>query len=130
MEMHDQPQAAGLSGPAPDETVTPVFRHAIPNVASRDLVAVEVRYPPGGASLAHRHAPSAFIFAYVLSGEVRSQVDDQPPRTYRAGESFYEVPGSRHLESRNASPDHPASMLAVFVVDPDDQELTIVTTAS
>jgi quercetin dioxygenase-like cupin family protein len=110
---------------APVETVTPVFRHEIPNVDHRAMVAVVVTYPPGGKSPVHRHAPSAFIYAHVLSGAVRSQVDGAPPATFRAGEGFYEDPGSHHTVSENASSTEPASMLAIFIVDPDDEELTI-----
>lgn len=81
-------------------------------------------YPPAGASLPHEHAKSAFIFAYVLSGEIESQVNNEPKRVYRAGESFYETPGSTHLVSRNASKKDPAKLLAVFIVDTGDKELT------
>jgi quercetin dioxygenase-like cupin family protein len=106
------------------ETVTPHFQEAIPNIPGKSLVAVVVDYKPGGASPAHTHARSAFIFAYVLSGEIESQVNEGPRRVYRAGESFYETPGSRHPVSRNASKTRPARLLAVFVVDSDDKELT------
>src|SRR5947207_1170589 len=61
------------------------------------------------------------IFAYVLSGEIESQVNDGPKRVYRAGESFYETPGSSHPVSRNASKTEPAKLLEVFVVDTDDK---------
>ncbi len=57
------------------ETVTPVFNKALPNVEGKNLTAALVSYPPGAKSPSHRHASSAFIFAYVLSGEIRSQVD-------------------------------------------------------
>jgi quercetin dioxygenase-like cupin family protein len=106
------------------ETVTPHFEKTISNIPGKSLVAVVVDYKPGGASPSHTHARSAFIFAYVLSGEVESQVNDGPPRVYRTGESFYETPGSRHPISRNASKTRPARLLAVFVVDTDDKELT------
>jgi len=112
-------------GAFPDETVTPVFRHDIPNVDRRTMVAVVVRYPPGGRSSVHRHAPSAFIYAHVLSGAIRSQVDDGQPRTFGPGQGFYENPGSRHMLSENASAIEAASMLAIFIVDPDEDELTI-----
>jgi quercetin dioxygenase-like cupin family protein len=107
------------------ETVTPHFQKAITNIPGKSLVAVVVDYKPGGASPSHTHARSAFIFAYVLSGEIESQVNEGPRRVYRAGESFYETPGSRHPISRNASKTRPARLLAVFVVDTDDKELTI-----
>jgi len=106
------------------ETITPHFEKAIPNIPGKSLVALVVDYAPGGASPPHAHAKSAFVFAYVVSGEIESQVNDGPKRVYRAGESFYETPGSSHPVSRNASKTEPAKLLAVFVVDTDDKALT------
>jgi quercetin dioxygenase-like cupin family protein len=109
---------------APEATVKPNFAQAIPNLPGKSLVAVEVSYPPGGASAPHHHARSAFIYAYVVAGEIQSQVDDGPVRTYRAGESFYEAPGAHHRVSGNASKTQPAKLLAVFVVDTGEHPLT------
>jgi quercetin dioxygenase-like cupin family protein len=106
------------------EQVKPVFEHVIPNAQAKSMVAVVVNYPPGGKSPAHHHAKSAFIYAYVSSGAIRSQVGDEPAKVYRVGESFYEVPGSHHRISENASDKEPASLLAVFVVDSKDNPLT------
>jgi quercetin dioxygenase-like cupin family protein len=108
-----------------EETVTPVFRHDLPNVDRRTMVALVVTYPPGGKSPVHRHAPSAFIYAHVLSGAIRSKVDDGPPQIFGPGQGFYENPGSHHTVSENVSATEPASMLAIFIVDPDDAQLTI-----
>lgn len=110
---------------AADETATPVFQNALPNLPGKKLVAVRVDYGPGGKSAAHHHAPSAFIFAYVIAGAIRSQVGNEPSRVYRAGESFHEMPGSEHRISENASETEAASLLAVFVVDEGDDPLTI-----
>jgi quercetin dioxygenase-like cupin family protein len=107
------------------EQVRVAFEHALPNVEGKRIVAVTVTYPPGGKSLAHRHAASAFIYAYVLSGAIRSQVGNDPAMVYHAGEGFYELPGSRHRISENASDKEPASLLAVFIVDSKDGPLTI-----
>lgn len=106
------------------ERVKPVFEHIIPNAQGKSMVAVVVSYPPGGKSPAHHHAHSAFIYAYVLSGAIRSQVGVEPAKVYRVGEGFYEVPGSHHRISENASDKEPASLLAVFVVDSNDNPLT------
>ncbi len=106
------------------EQVKPVFEHIIPNAQGKSMVAVIVSYPPGGKSPAHHHAQSAFIYAYVLSGAIRSQVGDEPAKVYRVGEGFYELPGSHHRISENASDKEPASLLAVFVVDTNDKPLT------
>ncbi len=107
------------------ETVAPLFRHAISNIPGKSFVAVRVDYAPGAKSAAHRHAPSAFVFAYVLSGAIRSAVDDEPAKIYHTGESWFEAPGARHKVSENASATEPAQLLAVFVVDERDSELTI-----
>ena len=106
------------------ETVVPNFSHAITNIPGKSLVAVEVLYPPGGASLPHTHAKSAFIYAYVVSGAIESQVDGEPAHVYTAGQSFHEEPGAIHRISRNASKSEPAKLLAVFVVDSSDATLT------
>src|SRR3954463_15611739 len=60
------------------EEVKTVFEHAIPNVPGKSLIALLVTYPSGGRTPSHHHAKSAFIHAHVLSGAIRSQVDDEP----------------------------------------------------
>jgi len=104
------------------ETVKPVFAGALPNVPGNTLTAVLVSYAPGEKSESHHHAGS--VFAYVLSGQIRSRVSPGgPAKVYQAGESFFEPPGSSHLVSENASATEPASLLAVFVAE-DGAELT------
>ena len=105
-------------------TVTPAFRQEIPNVPGKSLVASVVEYAPGAKSPSHRHANSAFIAAYVLSGSVRSQVNDEPVKVYKAGESWFEAPGAHHRVSENASTTEPARLLAIFVVDSSERTLT------
>jgi quercetin dioxygenase-like cupin family protein len=123
--------ALGLAGPAAwaadaptHETVTPLASQAIGNIPGKRLVSVMVDYPPGVASAPHRHAGSAFIYAFVVSGEIRSAVDGGPAKVYRAGEGWFEQPGAHHTVSENASATQPARLLAVFVVDEKDQALT------
>jgi quercetin dioxygenase-like cupin family protein len=104
--------------------VTLVYEHALPNVPGKSIKGVLVEYGPGGTSSAHTHPKSAFIYATVLEGAIRSSVNDGPVVTYRKGESFSEMPGDRHSVSENASKTEPAKLLAVFVVDTDEKELT------
>ena len=117
--------ATGSAQEAPlRETVTVSVDQQIPNAPGKRLVSLIVDYPPGGSSAAHYHARSAFIYAYVLSGEIRSQVDDEPARVYRPGEAWVESPGAHHRVSENASDSEPARLLAVFIVDTADEQLT------
>src|SRR4051794_8634498 len=109
--------AAVLGGSAiAGDDVRPDFSGALPNVPGKVLTAVVVNYAPGGKSPAHHHAGS--VFAFILSGAVRSEVTPGGAvKIYKAGESFFEAPGSSHLVSENASATEPASLLAVFVAD-------------
>lgn len=105
--------------------VTVVFDHELPNVPGKSMKGVLVEYEPGGSSAAHTHPNSAFIYATVLEGAIRSQVNDGPVTVYKAGESFAELPGDRHGVSANASDTERARLLAVFVVDTGETELVI-----
>ncbi len=105
--------------------VTLVYQHELPNIPGKSVKGVLVEYGPGGSSPGHTHPQSAFIYATVLEGEILSQVDDGPVTTYKAGQSFSELPGDRHGVSANASKTKPARLLAVFVVDTNETELTI-----
>jgi quercetin dioxygenase-like cupin family protein len=104
--------------------VTLVYDHELPNVPGKSMKGVLVEYAPGGFSEGHTHPVSAFIYATVLEGAIRSQVNDGPVTVYEAGDSFSELPGDRHGVSENASKIKPAKLLAVFVVDTAEKELT------
>ncbi|ABB74298.1 cupin domain-containing protein [Nitrosospira multiformis] len=109
--------------PADKSKVTLVFDHALPNVPGKSMKGVLVEYEPGASSPAHTHPKSAFIYATVLEGEIRSKVNDGPEKVYRAGESFAELPGDHHAVSANNSKTQPARLLAVFVVDTNEKNL-------
>ena len=113
------------SGIAADEgpKVTIVFDHALPNVPGKSMKGVLVEYGPGVATRGHIHPKSAFIYATVLEGAIRTSVNDGPAVTYRAGQNFSEFPGDRHTLDENASKNEPAKLLAMFVVDTDEKEL-------
>ena len=109
-----QPSIIGSASAHDAETVKQIFAQQLPNVPGNSMTAFVVEYEPGGKSESHHHTGS--VFAYVLEGEIRSQISDgQPAKVYKAGEFFYEPPGSSHLVSENASATKPAKLLAVFV---------------
>ncbi len=105
--------------------VTLVYEHALPNVPGKSIRGVLVEYPPGGSTDAHTHPSSAFIYATVLEGAIKSQVNDGPVTTYTAGQNFSENPGDRHGVSANASTTAPAKLLAVFIVNTDEKDLVL-----
>jgi quercetin dioxygenase-like cupin family protein len=117
--------SALADAPKPESAKTTlVYQHQLPNVPGKSIKGVLVEYGPGGYSPGHTHAKSAFIYATVLEGAIRSQVNNEPVTTYTAGESFSELPGDIHRVSANASETTPAKLLAVFVVDTNEANLT------
>jgi quercetin dioxygenase-like cupin family protein len=101
----------------------PAFSTPLPNVPGKSLTAIVVTFAPGASSPVHHHAGS--VYAYVLTGTIRSENSATgPAHEYKAGESFFEPPGSVHLVTANASETEPASLLAVFIAD-DGATLTM-----
>jgi quercetin dioxygenase-like cupin family protein len=92
------------------------FSTPLPNVPGKSLTAIVATFEPGASSPVHHHAGS--VYAYVLTGTIRSENSATgPEREYKAGESFFEPPGSVHLVTANASETEAASLLAVFIAD-------------
>ena len=94
-----------------------VFEHDLPDVSLKNwsVSVVEVAYAPGERSTAHRHP--GITIAYVLEGEIRSKVGDDPEQTYSAGQVFVETPNQLHAVSGNASASRPAKLLAVMLAE-------------
>ena len=116
------PLTAANAASQPRDRIQQAFTHAIPNVAGKTITGIVVTYAPGQASVPHRHG-TAFVVGYVLSGAIRSQVDDGVARVFHAGESWTEAPGAHHMISENASKTEPASLLALFVADSGESDL-------
>jgi len=104
--------------------VAPQFAHALPDMPGKAMKVVTVSYAPGAASGPHRHG-QAFVYAYVLSGHVRTQVEGEPERVLGPGEGWFEAPGAHHVVSANASKTEPAEFLAVFIAGDKDDLVTM-----
>ncbi|HIK17393.1 MAG TPA: cupin domain-containing protein [Leptolyngbyaceae cyanobacterium M33_DOE_097] len=115
------PASASVLG----EKVTLVFDHALPNVPGKSIKVQTVEYEPGVSSIPHTHPDSAFIYATILEGSVRSKINDNPVQVYHAGESFFELPGDHHRISANASDTKRARLLAVLIANTNEQNLVI-----
>ncbi len=98
------------------EQIKPLFEHELPNIAGKVFTAVEVDFAPASKAEPHHHG-QAFVYAYVLSGVVRSQLAGEAARTFRAGQSWFELPGAQHLRTENLSHTAHARLLVVFVAN-------------
>ena len=112
------PTATTASQP-PTETLTPLLQQALPNVQGKTFTSAIVDFPPGVRAAPHRHG-EAFVYAYVLEGTVRSQLDDEPISTYHQGENWVEQPGAHHVLTENTSQTERARLLVVFVSNTGD----------
>jgi quercetin dioxygenase-like cupin family protein len=83
----------------------------------------EVTFEPGQTDSPHRHAGP--VFGYVLEGEYEHAIDDEPVKTYKAGDTFYEPSGAVHRVARNPSARTRTRLLAVILHPRDAKEVTI-----
>ena len=81
-----------------------------------------VTFEPGQAGLPHRHAGP--IFGYVLEGELEFALGEEPAKTLKAGETFYEQSGVVHRVARNPSTKTKTRVLAVVLHPRDAAEVT------
>ncbi|MBX9409552.1 cupin domain-containing protein [Pseudomonas baetica] len=105
----------------PSEKVTVLQDQMLKNAPGKKAMMIEVDYKPGQSSIAHKHDGTAM--AYVLEGEVISQVKGEQAITYKKGQFWYEPAGSEHLVSKNASTTKPAKLLVFMVLAPNEQVL-------
>jgi quercetin dioxygenase-like cupin family protein len=103
--------------------VSTIFDQKLPNVPGKSMRVVLVEYGPGGSNPSHMHPKTAFIYATVLEGSIKSQLNDGELQVYKTGEHWIEVPGDHHKVSANASSTKPAKLMAVFVVDTNETQL-------
>ena len=98
----------------PRPTDTPIYTQPLPHVTGKTFTSMIVYFPPDARAAPHRHG-SAFVYAYVLEGTVRSQLAGEPARTYHQGQNWVEQPGAHHLLTENTSPTKPAELLVIFI---------------
>ena len=84
---------------------------------------VEVTLGPGESDAPHRHPGPGF--GYVLEGEYEWAIDDNPARTLKAGDTFYEPTGCLHRVSRNPSKKGKTRILAVVLHPADVKDIVI-----
>lgn len=114
---------ASVPAQRPTTIVRPVSCEKLPNVPGKSITTVVVEFPPGAYSPRHRHPGS--VTAFVLKGQVRSQLNDGPAETFGVGQTWFEPPGTIHMFAENVSMTEPASLLATFVAEDDCGPLTI-----
>ena len=84
---------------------------------------VEVTLGPGNSDAPQRHPGPAF--GYVLEGEYEWAIDDQPLKTLKVGDTFYEPTACLHRVSRNPGKQGKTRILAVVLHSADVKDIVI-----
>ena len=96
----------------------------IPEGASGMTILVEW-WPGAPGTPPHRHSGPAF--GYVLDGEVRFELEGEPERIVKAGETFWEPGGDViHYQDGNARTDAPCRFIVTMLCAPGQPMLTLV----
>ncbi|GAA3803221.1 cupin domain-containing protein [Streptomyces chiangmaiensis] len=108
-------------GPKMLADVKPPF---IPEGVSGMTILVE--WPPGHPGAApHRHSGPAF--GYVIEGAVRFELEGEPERVVKAGETFWEPGGDViHYQDGNALSDANTKFVVFMMCAPGQPMLTFV----
>jgi len=93
----------------------------LPNIEGHRLTSVTVELKPGVTVPSHQH--DAFVFVYVLQGQVISQLNKQASVEYKAGDHWLELPSDIHSATQNPSKTEMAKFLVIFIAK-DDARLT------
>lgn len=112
-------QQADAPHSAHDIVVKQLMTKALPDIPGKEVLAITVDYPPGGADPIHRHDAHAFV--YVLQGSIVMAVKGGKEVTLKPGQTFYEGPDDIHTVGRNASKTKPAKFLVVMVKNKDSE---------
>lgn len=84
---------------------------------------IEVTFEPDQKDSLHYHAGP--VFGYVLEGEYEHAINDEPVKTYKAGETFYEPSGSIHRVAQNPNHKTKTRLLAWILHPRDDKNVTV-----
>ena len=104
-------------------SVKPLYQEPLANITNQEVNVITVVMNPGlVVQRAHQHPGP--VVAYVLKGEIESQVDPDPPKVFRAGDVFAEPPMHAHRLLRNLSKTDPAELL-IFEVSEKGQPLVM-----
>jgi quercetin dioxygenase-like cupin family protein len=121
--------AVGMTAARHDDDHEAVRTLAVRDIAEKvdgketKATTVEVTLGPGESGSPHRHPGPAF--GYVLEGEYEWAIDDNPARTLKAGDTFYEPTECLHRVSRNPSKTGKTRIVALVLHPADVKDIVI-----
>lgn len=102
-------------------TIVEIFKRDHPEQADKEVMVKRIELKPGVTDVPHVH--TGMITGYVESGTFDFQLKGDTLKTLKAGDIFFEPPGSHHIVARNPDPSS-KTVLVVFVVNPKGAPLS------
>lgn len=102
--------------------VKTLMQENLSGITDPEVTVITLTVAPGAVSPPHEHIGP--VFAYILEGAIENQVDPDQPKTYNAGDFFYEPAMHVHRILRNLSKTEPAKLL-IFEVGEKGKPFTI-----
>src|SRR6202789_969755 len=113
-------EPVGGKASAPQAGFAGATRHGVERLPlpgdRRELVVVEVTYPPGGSAPLHRHPVGGAI--YIVEGVAESAYGSDEAQQYRAGDTLQDRADLPHTLFRNCDPERPLRFLTIYALEP------------
>jgi len=110
--------------PAPPRPPAELARHALTGpLEGFEAVLLELNIPPGPRSSGPGHRHPGPVLGYVVEGQMRFAINNQPEQILPVGGTFFEPSGAVHTTNGSARPDGPTRAL-VFMLVPKGSPLT------
>ncbi|MET7290536.1 cupin domain-containing protein [Streptomyces sp. NPDC005573] len=128
---NDDPAAGGTGSPPGSDawkTALTVLQSVQPPSVPEgvEVMTVVIEFPPGDPGTPpHRHSGPAF--GYMLEGEMLFELEGEPERVIKAGETFWEPGGDViHYQDGNNRTDTRSRFLVTMLCAPGQPMLTLV----
>jgi quercetin dioxygenase-like cupin family protein len=104
-----QPNPHGHMAGMSTVAVRTLMQEPLEGITNPEVTVITLTVAPGAVSPPHKHIGP--VFAYILEGKIENQVDPDAPKTYSAGDFFYEPAMHVHRALRNLSQTEHAKLL-------------------
>ncbi len=107
--------------PPPPVTITELTKHPHPEYPDKEVLVKRIELQPGIGAPPHVHP--GMVMGYVERGTLMFQLKDGPLLTLKAGDTFFEPPGSYHMVAKNPDATEKTVIIA-FVENPKGAPLS------
>ncbi|RYD76801.1 MAG: cupin domain-containing protein, partial [Verrucomicrobiaceae bacterium] len=85
-----------------------------PELSDKEISVLRIEIQPGASASPHVHR--GMLTGYVETGKLEFQLKGEALKALKAGDTFFEPPGSHHMVARNPDPSA-KTVLIVFMVN-------------